>query len=176
MGIPVEIVGEGTDWPAWVQAIGSVIAIFAAIIIDRGSARRALRADERRAAAAKLDWEAALMAAQRIFGNLHLSLGLVSRPDMDEVEVQRLIGNAARLLESYIRTSPPNADLALYMAAARQQIAEPERDIEALRGMSETLRARSYSRHIGAVDKVRFSVALCAEGLQRLREEYSVGM
>lgn len=28
MSIPVEIVGEGIDWPAWVQAIGSIIAIW----------------------------------------------------------------------------------------------------------------------------------------------------
>ena len=28
------------DWPAWVQAVGSVVAIVAAIVIDQGSARR----------------------------------------------------------------------------------------------------------------------------------------
>ena len=34
MGIPIEIVGEGIDWPAWVQAVGSVVAIlFAANLI-----------------------------------------------------------------------------------------------------------------------------------------------
>jgi hypothetical protein len=40
---------SGTDWPAWVQAVGSVVAIIAAIWIDQGAARR-LRQDRREAA------------------------------------------------------------------------------------------------------------------------------
>lgn len=35
MGIPVEIVNEGIDWPAWVQAVGSVAAILVAIVVFR---------------------------------------------------------------------------------------------------------------------------------------------
>lgn len=31
------------DWPAWVQAVGSVAAIFVAILVDQGAARRARR-------------------------------------------------------------------------------------------------------------------------------------
>jgi hypothetical protein len=31
MALPVQIVGEGIDWPAWVQAVGSVLAILVAI-------------------------------------------------------------------------------------------------------------------------------------------------
>jgi hypothetical protein len=40
------IVNGGIDWPAWVQAVGSVLAIAVAIIIDRGEARRG-RAERR---------------------------------------------------------------------------------------------------------------------------------
>lgn len=38
------VIGEsGVDWPAWVQAIGSVLAIIFAVIIDQGAARRLKR-------------------------------------------------------------------------------------------------------------------------------------
>lgn len=48
MGIPVEIVGEGVDWPAWVQAVGSVgalVALFVAQRLDHAAARK-LREDD----------------------------------------------------------------------------------------------------------------------------------
>lgn len=32
-GIPVQLVGEGIDWPAWFQAVGSVVGIAIAIAI-----------------------------------------------------------------------------------------------------------------------------------------------
>lgn len=41
MSIPVEIVGEGIDWPAWVQAIGSVLALLAIFLAQRNDHREA---------------------------------------------------------------------------------------------------------------------------------------
>lgn len=43
MGIPVAIVGNGIDWPAWVQALGSVgalVALFVAQRLDHAAARK----------------------------------------------------------------------------------------------------------------------------------------
>lgn len=40
MGIPVQIVGDGIDWPAWVQAVGSVVAILTAIWVSHWEAER----------------------------------------------------------------------------------------------------------------------------------------
>ena len=31
MALPVQLVGEGIDWPAWVQAVGSILAILVAV-------------------------------------------------------------------------------------------------------------------------------------------------
>ena len=42
-GFPVRLVGEGVDWPAWVQAVGSLIALAIAVgipIIQRHLERR----------------------------------------------------------------------------------------------------------------------------------------
>lgn len=56
-------IGETNDWPAWVQAIGSILAIAAAIWIDRGAARR-LRVQARSAQADlyQVIWHLALEA------------------------------------------------------------------------------------------------------------------
>lgn len=46
MALPVQIVGEGIDWPAWVQAVGSVLAILVAIglmALERRHANRESR-------------------------------------------------------------------------------------------------------------------------------------
>ncbi len=172
MSIPVEIVGEGIDWPAWVQAIGSVIAIGAAIWIDRGSARRARDADDRRIASAKIDWEAALGSARAITRNVSISLGTASRTEMDEAEVARYIGNAVSILEAYLRTPPPDPDLALTLAAAREQLREPAAAISELRSLSERQRERSYSTHLAATDRVRLALANASEGLDKLVEEF----
>jgi hypothetical protein len=50
MAIPVHLVGDGIDWPAWVQAVGSVLAIVAAFVIatwEGARDRRERKADRR---------------------------------------------------------------------------------------------------------------------------------
>lgn len=47
MSIPVEIVGGGIDWPAWVQAVGSVAAILVAVWLGDRERRRGIH-DRRR--------------------------------------------------------------------------------------------------------------------------------
>lgn len=41
VGFPVHIVGEAIDWPAWVQAIGSILAIIFAVLVQRKTALEA---------------------------------------------------------------------------------------------------------------------------------------
>jgi len=46
MGIPVEIVGQSVDWPAWIQGIGSVVAILAGFGLAYWESRRSRAVDE----------------------------------------------------------------------------------------------------------------------------------
>lgn len=48
MGIPVEIVGEGIDWPAWVQAVGSIVAIVASAGVAIWISRKDRTLDDQR--------------------------------------------------------------------------------------------------------------------------------
>lgn len=59
MSLPVEIVNQGIDWAAWTQAVGSVAAIIAAILISGRQRRHAERDRE---------------AAERAFGILCIGL------------------------------------------------------------------------------------------------------
>lgn len=63
MGIPVEIVGEGIDWPAWVQAVGSVLAIFASALVAIAVQRMSDRAHRDRVAIAEAQHYAASRGA-----------------------------------------------------------------------------------------------------------------
>jgi len=62
MGVPVHLASEAIDWPAWVQAIGSVIAIFVAIGVAHWQLERARR--DKRAELEAYCWSVAVLAGE----------------------------------------------------------------------------------------------------------------
>ena len=83
MGIPVQIVGAGIDWPAWVQAVGSVgalAALFIAQRIDHANAR-GVRAEEARERNQRLA-RASLTAAK--FVTASIAAARNSQADVDD--------------------------------------------------------------------------------------------
>lgn len=80
MGIPVELVGGGIDWPAWFQAVGSVLGIGLAITIPTWQRHKAKQDVREAAVTASYDlvrWlfaasamkpDSALFREQRRFG------------------------------------------------------------------------------------------------------------
>jgi hypothetical protein len=138
MGIPVHLVGEGIDWAAWVQAVGSVIAIAAAIWIDRGSARRQESANEaqQKAVLAEhaelvLNWQRSLRLAVEMLENLagQYARGTVEeRFDADAVR-SRLF-NMGASLDLYLRGPPPNPSLGLALVSARNLLSSAKANID----------------------------------------------
>lgn len=138
MGIPVQLVGEGIDWPAWVQAVGSVAAILLAIFIDRGSARRtekqieAARQDALTAHAELIgDWRRATTDAVELLENLSNGAPRHIQADFIEKEaLSRRARNMGGALDLYLAGGPPNPRLAWLMVAVRNELAYAEAAIE----------------------------------------------
>lgn len=99
---------QPSEWPAWVQAVGSVGAILVAIAVDRGSARRASLQETRREAArerARLDAiqhaEVVLRrAANRAGGALDDHRGDLARAEWDRTKDE--VQLALHLLTVYV--------------------------------------------------------------------------
>lgn len=139
MGIPVQLVGGGIDWPAWVQAVGSVVAIVAAIIIDRGSARRAERQIEAGrqdalTAHSELvgDWQRAIEDAVELLENLRNGAPRHIQPDfVEKEEWARRVRNMRGAINLYLTGTPPNPRLAWLMVAVHSELDAAGRAIEA---------------------------------------------
>lgn len=107
--VDISILDRSIDWPAWVQAVGSVLAILGAIWIDRGSARRAVRAKQQ-------DETDAYTARRRAISNCIVSLeGLVNEAAVADFEptgywsvseVTRRRMRAALMAASFYRDDP----------------------------------------------------------------------
>lgn len=84
MALPVEIVSEGVDWPAWVQAVGSIIAIVAAIAVAKWDEVR--RQAERRAK--RREFRASVAALARRMADLigQEACDIVASPSSYDVE------------------------------------------------------------------------------------------
>lgn len=180
MGIPIEIVGEGIDWPAWVQAIGSIVAIFAsaalAIAIDQGAARRAESHERRLRAQAVRDWESCLTEVVQLLKNAS-QLANESRSDaLDDKFPARLVDNAIMMIDAYLRLPPPNPNLAFVLAAARSFIELPRDAIRKRRDTDPKVLEGSYSVRLGLADGIRDSLAEAAKELAELEIEYHTGI
>lgn len=152
--------GEGGDnAAAWVQAVGSVLAILAAIWIDQGAARRAERAIE----AARQDrltiiseavgeWRTAFFDSVRSLQNLSNLAPLVVHPDtIDEHRADWLaiVANQRRRLDVYLTTPPPNPSLAWAAVAVQTELMAVEDALERFdrnRGATIEVVARTIQR------------------------------
>ncbi|MDQ1191634.1 hypothetical protein QE419_000400 [Brevundimonas vesicularis] len=160
---------------AWVQAVGSVVAIVAAIWIDRGSARRAreateaLRNAEVAAHAERVgEWrrvlDAGFSALEEASNRPGRTDKLSLHPDnVDKDALRRIIENASSMMDIYLSNEPPNPHLGLAVAAMRNEL-------RAMTGTLKSWKRDDVTAHLLAVD---FDVHVDAgrEILRRYRGE-----
>ncbi|MBX9707887.1 MAG: hypothetical protein K2X61_08155 [Caulobacteraceae bacterium] len=174
MDISVTFGGGGVDWPAWVQAVGSVVAIAAAIVIDQGSARRALEAERRRAEAYKADWERCLSDVVEMVSN---AVRLAERKPGHATRVDfptRLLKNAMELIDVYLRQPPPDPRLAFALAAAKTHLEVPAALIRAYDDRAVRGETPLYDAD-GSEARITQSIKRCSERLNILLAGYRAG-
>jgi hypothetical protein len=175
MIIPVELVNEGTDWPAWAQAIGSVAAIAAAIWIDQGSARRLRQAAVDRSEADRLAWLGAAEEASQLIGRA-IEAARPQGHSMQELftsDAKRLAYNAQTAVGMYYVSQPPTPRVGSLVATASSFVTEAcnalsdfHSNVEMGLGMA-TLGIRA--------DKCRERLVWSLEGITQALEEYRAG-
>lgn len=128
LALTVGVAGAGAA--AWVQAIGSVLAIFAAIWIDQGAARRAsasidaARQDRMTAVADRVaDWQRAVRDSVEALENISRAAPVHGDPNQFEPEdLARIVGNQEGLLTVMLAFEPPNPSLGWVMIAVRTEL------------------------------------------------------
>ncbi len=118
---------------AWVQGVGSVLAIVAAILIERGAVRRAQAQERARqveraiAEATKIvTWERSLENAAKILEAVAASVdkkALSGR--INPSRLVRMLANMARTLDLYLAQDPPTPEIAYALVAARTEFDAP---------------------------------------------------
>jgi hypothetical protein len=176
MGLPVQLVGEGVDWPAWAQAVGSVVAIGAAIWIDQGAARRLQLQEKRAREQATSDWEACLSEVRKLAANADRIAGNEQPDTFDDTLASRLIDNALMMIDAYLRQMPPSPKLAFALSAARSYLEVPRRDIRERREIPLEFLAKSPSTRVKQLERIRSSLHAASENLDALVEEYHQGV
>jgi hypothetical protein len=139
MSIPIENAAGSIDWPAWVQAVGSIIAILAAIWIDNGAARRSKKAFERAILRDQINeaqrlsqWEEALKDAVESIEKvveLVTSPGrfnqLIDHTPYDWQSILRALQNSKGTIEIYLREEPPSARIGRALVAVQTELVLP---------------------------------------------------
>lgn len=161
-----------SDLAAWVQAIGSVAAIGAAIWIDRGSERRLLAQEGRARARAVEDWEACLGRVLKLAENAERIASQGDGQTFDDTIPARLIDNAIMMIDTYLRQPPPSPQLAFALAAARSYLKVP-RDV--IRHRREIPPEFGPVR-LSAVARIRAALRATSESIDILSEEYRQGL
>ena len=97
MAFPIEIVGEGIDWPAWVQAVGSIVAILfstgLAILVPAWQRDVATRDARGAAIAASFDLVRWIAAGASIAPKTASALGLLTVVDEAIVRANNALGS-----------------------------------------------------------------------------------
>ena len=125
MGITVEINGAGVDWPAWVQAIGSIAAIVAAVLIDRGLSRRAEKTRKAEHVARIAEWRSVLDEVVRALGTAESEFRRLDLENADLGPSVRELANAQRLVDLYLAQEPPNPRVGRAMVQMRTELDAP---------------------------------------------------
>lgn len=175
------VVGIHRGWfseemAAWVQAIGSIAAIGAAVWIDQGQARRMLAEDRRRRSEAAADWENALEQAARLVRNAHRLAGADKKDEISEAFIARLIDNAGMMLDAYLRQPPPSPRLVFVLSAARSFVQLPENALRKWRDADGKFLAKSYSTRIQMIEQIHGALDTAANELDGLLDEYREGV
>lgn len=154
-----------SELAAWVQAFGSILAILAAIHIDRGQQRRDLATAQADRAAQIGSWRAALGEAADIMANAH-RLNQRDLDRIDETRIERLLRNTHRMLTVYLQQTPPDPNLAWVLAAAKTEYALTLKALKRYR----------VARQLVPDLEFRAAVEHAADNLEALCEEYDNGL
>lgn len=161
---------------AWIQAVGSVAAILAAIVIDQGSARRQLSQEERSRRIQKREWENCLREIETLTRNAARLLQREAPGLVQNDQPRRLLDNAAGMIDVYLAHFPPSTDLAFALASARSHLNAPIRaaalyhDGEPGQAPPNLLRRRELSdEYCRLTDRAAGRIAV-------LRSEYQTGI
>lgn len=176
IGLDIRLVLPSTDWPAWVQAVGSVLAIIAAIWIDHGAGRRTREAKDSEKLQTVRDWESALSETRNLVSN-------ASRIASDELggelspqalrTIDRLVDNAITMLDVYLRQPPPSARLVFTLSAARSHTVEAQLILNHRATLEFWDKSPSARAHHGT--QARTALKTAADKLNNLSEEYWLG-
>lgn len=158
---------------AWVQSIGSVVAIAAAIWIDQGTARRARDAERRVREQAARDWEQCLTDVVQLGVN---SAALAERQPIGELrnpQIKRLIDNAIMMVDTYLRQPPPNTRLAFALASARSHLEVPSQELASHHALNR--KRGVYAGGPTEVARLKAVLSKAAHDLTNLEQEYVFG-
>lgn len=119
-----------SDVAAWVQAVGSILAIMAAIFIDQGAARRLNQQQDatRKAALAEhhqtiLDWRRAAKDGLELVENISRMAPVdVHTDSIDKDGWFRSTLNMVGALDVYLKTPPPNPAVGWLVVAIRNDV------------------------------------------------------
>ncbi|MEJ6789134.1 hypothetical protein BrevBR_06245 [Brevundimonas sp. BR2-1] len=161
-----------SDYAAWAQGLGTVLAIVAAIIIDMGAARRserqieAARQDLVTAHAERVgDWQRAFADALKIMGNAR-RLAEYPIDGIDGARLSRLLRNTAGMLDTYLAQPPPNPSLSFLLIAARTEFDMPRPALESFQESKSDTSAK----------RLRATLDRSLQILTDLDEEYRHGL
>ncbi|MES2835586.1 MAG: hypothetical protein V4707_12860 [Pseudomonadota bacterium] len=180
MSIPVTILHDGPDWgvvAAWVQAVGSVLAILAAVLIANAEAFRARKVLEVAGRRNAEIWDTAFIMSASIIRQARdaaSAAGTVKGFDakfdltFDEDDVHGHIMHAQMLLEMCQRLEPPSAAHMLQLTELQAALAAPLEANAALRSLGVNSRSASYSTHLDHVSRFQFALGRAVERMESL--------
>lgn len=146
MGIPIQIVGEGIDWPAWVQAIGSVLAIIASALIaiwvqrmnERAHYDRVATAEERHYAASR----GAIVYLERTLARIRAELDASdgNSSAFKTYHPSQWLADAVNVLKYYQSREHAYPDLVVALFNAENELDNLAKALRAHRGSAESYR------------------------------------
>lgn len=104
------------EWAAWVQGVGTVAAVIAAIVIDQGEARRQRAAVQQAQLQRFLDWESTVRWVAEELRRLSALDAATNPAPLIVDQVQTDLSAMARALTMYAHSEPPSPELGLAMA------------------------------------------------------------
>lgn len=164
----IELHLSNVDWPAWVQAVGSVLAIFVAIAVAAHQSRLQQKRDDARDDAYVRSAVIALEHAEAAMGQTQMDLGGMKLVPRDQVLISpslHLLDAVADVLSSLPIDRAPSAEVARALTTARFTIRKVSGGIRAFLSSDNTGCRSNYDEDEAEI--ARAAIALRAEGRKR---------
>lgn len=156
------------DWPAWVQAVGSVIAIFVAIAVAAHQSRVQQRRDDARDDSYVRGAVIALEHAEAAMSQTQMDLGGMKLVPRDQVLISpslHLLDAVDNVLSSFPVDRAPSVEVARALTTARFTIRKVSGGIRAFLSSDNTGCRTNYDEDEAEI--ARAASALRAEGRKR---------